>query len=248
MQNEKRMYADLAWLWPILSPKEDYVHESEFIAGALKQHSLIRPRTLLHLGCGAGHNDYTLKQHFEVAGVDLSPHMLELARGLNPEVRYVEGDMRAVRLGMEFDAVIILDSIAYMLTEEALREALATAHLHLRPGGAFLSVVELDPTTFVQNKTSAWTRARGDVELTFIENYYDPDPHDSTYECTFLFLIREAGRLRIETDSHLAGIFPMETWRSSLEGAGFDVLELEYRAQGEHEAALPVLLGLKPEA
>lgn len=246
MQNEKRMYTDLAWLWPILSPKEDYVEESEFIASAIKEHSRIEVRTLLHLGCGAGHNDYTIKRHFEVTGVDLSPAMLGLARGLNPEVEYLEGDMRSVRLGREFDAVIILDSIGYMLTEDALRRALTTASEHLRPGGVFLTVVEMEPATFVQNKTNAWTRARGDVELAFVENYYDPDPGDTTYECTFLFLIREGGKLRTETVSHLASMFPLQTWRESLKAVGFEVVELEFEMSGEHEASLPVLLGLKP--
>ena len=242
------MYGELAWLWPILSPKEDYVEEGEFIARTLKEHSLPEPRTLLHMGCGGGHNDYTLKKHFKITGVDTSPAMLELARRLNPEVEYIEGDMRSVRLGREFDAVIILDSIGYMLSEDALREALRTACEHLRGGGVFLTVIDLYPSTFVQNKTNAWTRAMGDVELAFVENYYDPDPGDTTYECAFLYLIREGGKLRIETDRHLCGMFPLCAWRKSLESAGFTVEELEFAMAGKPEEVLPVLLGLKPEA
>jgi len=248
VDDESKMYGDLAWLWPILSPREDYVEESEFIARALEERSPPGPRTLLHIGCGGGHNDYTLKHHFKVTGVDKSPAMLKLARRLNPEVEYIEGDMRSVRLDREFDAVIILDSIAYMLSEDALREAIRTAYDHLRPGGLFLTVVELDPSTFVQNKTNAWTRATGDVELAFVENYYDPDPGDTTCECAFLYLIREGGKLRIETDHHLCGLFPMAVWRESLESAGFTVQELEFAtAEGPGEA-FPVLIGLKPEA
>jgi SAM-dependent methyltransferase len=246
MGDEKKMYSDLAWLWPVLSPWEDYVEEGEFIAAAVREHSRIEPRTLLHMGCGGGHNDYTLKKHFAVTGVDISPGMLALARSLNPEVEYLEGDMRSVRLGRAFDAVIILDSIGYMLSEEELRQALATAHEHLKPGGAFLTVIDWNPETFVQNMTRAWTRVRGDVELTFVENYYDPDPGDSTYECTFIYLIREKGKLRIETDRHSCGIYPMDTWRRSMRATGFDLVELEFKESGEREAALPVLLGLKP--
>ena len=36
------------------------------------------------------------------------------------------------------------------------------------------------------------------MEITFIENNYDPNPEDDTYETTFIFLIREKGKLRIE--------------------------------------------------
>jgi hypothetical protein len=134
-----------------------------------------------------------------------------------------------------------------MLSEAALREALATAYEHLEPGGVFLTFVEMNPATFVQNMTNAWTKSRPEVELTFVENYYDPDPADSTYECTFVYLIREGGKLRIETDHHVGGMFPIETWRKSLKSVGFEVAELEYTTQGQTGQAVPVLLGLKPQ-
>ena len=243
---KKRMYTDLAWLWPILSPKEDYVEESEFYAGLVREHSPVEPRTLLHLGCGGGHNDYTLKRHFAVTGVDASPAMLGLARGLNPEAEYIEGDMRSVRLGREFDAVFILDSIGYMLTEDALREAFRTAYEHLRLGGVFLTVVESEPAGFGQNRTNAWTRSRGEVEVTFVENYYDPDPGDTTYECTFLYLVRQAGDLSIQTDRHLCGLFDLNVWRRALKSAGFEVREERYREADEPGEGFPVLVGIKP--
>ena len=248
MTDDMRMYGDLARLWPLLSPKEDYVAEGEFIAEAIRENSRNAPRTLLHLGAGAGHNDYTLKKHFDVTGVDLSPEMLDLARGLNPEVEYAEGDMRTVRLGRQFDAVIILDSIAYMLCEDDLRRALETAYEHLEPGGVFLTVVEMEPAAFVQNRTNAWTHARGEISLTFVENYYDPDPSDSTYEAVFVFIIREGGNLRVETDRHICGIFPMETWRGVFDSVGFDIVELEFNRPGDSGDSLPVLVGLKRES
>jgi hypothetical protein len=93
--------------------------------------------------------------------------------------------------------------------------------------------------------TRSWTRKKGDVELTFIENYYDPDAGDTTYDCTFVYLIREKGKLRIETDRHVCGIFTMETWRRSVRDVGFDVIELEFKESGDRGAAFPVLLGLK---
>lgn len=245
MKDDMRMYGDLAWLWPVLSPKEDYIEVSEFIAGAIRKHSSDKPRTLLHIGCGGGHHDYTLKKHFEVTGVDTSPEMLNLARNLNPEAEYMGGDMRNLRLGRQFDAVIILDSIGYMLSEDDLRKALTTAHEHLKPGAVFLTFVEMNPATFIQNMTNAWTKSQGEVDLTFIENYYDPDPADSTYEATFVYLIREGGKLRIEIDRHVGGLFPIDTWRKCLRSVGFEVAELEFKAEGQAGQAVPVLLGLK---
>jgi len=62
---------------------------------------------------------------------------------LNPEVAYCIGDMRSVRLEKVFDAVMIADSIDYMLTSEDLRAAFETALVHLKPGGVFCTYVEV---------------------------------------------------------------------------------------------------------
>lgn len=136
-KDQRRLYSDLAWTWPIISPPEHYIEEAEDFRRTIMAHARIPAATLLDLGCGGGHNDWTLKKHFQVTGVDISPEMLELAARLNPEAEYLQGDMRTVRLGRLFDAVVIADSIDYMLTEVDLRAAFVTAYEHLKPGGVF---------------------------------------------------------------------------------------------------------------
>jgi SAM-dependent methyltransferase len=244
--DERRLYGDLAWTWPIISPPEDYVSESEYFAGVIRDHASISTRSLLHLGCGGGHNDYTLKLHFDVTGVDISPEMLGLARRLNPGVTYHEGDMRSVRLERSFDAVAILDSVNYMLTEDDLRAAFETAHVHLRPGGVLLTYVEQTRQSFRQNRTTSYSRTKGDVEITFIENYYDRDPADTTYESILVYLIRERGDLRIETDRHLAGIFPLNLWYENLRMAGFEISQLTLEEPEDRGGSIPLLVCIKP--
>jgi SAM-dependent methyltransferase len=240
--DQRRLYDDLAWTWPIISPPEDYIPEGEYFAGAMLEHVEGDLTSLLHIGCGGGHNDYTLKRFFDVTGVDASPKMLGLAKRLNPDVSYVQGDMRTVRLRSKFDAVAILDSINYMLSERDLRSAFETAYAHLRPGGVFLTYVEQTPERFRQNVTKHWTRGKGDVEITFIENSYDPDHADTTYESVFVFLIREHGQLRIETDRHLGGIFTMDIWYDNLRSTGFEVNEVNFVDRSEDGEPLHVLV------
>jgi SAM-dependent methyltransferase len=244
-KDRRRLYDDLAWTWPIISPPEDYVDESEHFARVIREHAGVSAQSLLHLGCGGGHNDHTLKLHFKVTGVDVSPSMLDLARRLNPDVMYREGDIRSIRLDEHFDAVAILDSVSYMLTEDDLRSAFETAYVHLRPGGVLLTYVEQTRQSFKQNMTTYMTRVRGDTEIAFIENYYDPVPADTTYECTFVYLIREQGDLRIETDSHLAGLFTLDLWQESLKVAGFDVKQLSMEDSPER-GSIPLLVCIKP--
>lgn len=206
-----------------MSPPGDYASEAREFRDFLRSGASGPVREVLHLGCGGGHVDSQLKRYVQITGVDLSPAMLRLARRLNPEVTYVRGDMRSVRLGRVFDGVLISDAVAYMRSPRDLQRAFAAAFRHLRPRGSFVTYAEHAKERFEQNWTSAIRGRRGDTEIVFVENRYDPDPKDTTFEATFLYLIRRKGRLTVETDRHILGLFPASTWRTTLRGAGFRI-------------------------
>lgn len=244
--DKRRMYGDMAWTWPIISPPDDYIKETEEYVRLIKDHSNIPVKQVLNLGCGGGHNDYTLAKHFAVTGVDLSHDMLNLARQLNPDVTYVNGDMRAVRLGQGFDAVVVFDSINYMRTQDSLKAAFMTAYTHLRPGGVFIACIEETKESFTQNKTLTSTHSEGDVEITLVENYYDPDPADTCYEANFVYMIRRAGELSMETDCHLLGLFELNAWMEAMQAVELDVFKRESAFKTLDGKSIPILIGLKP--
>lgn len=246
-KDERRLYGDLAWTWPIISPVGNYIEETELFSKLIKEHSKIEVKTLLHLGCGGGHNDYTFKKYFKVTSFDISEDMLTLAKKLNPEVNYKYGDMRTIRLEEKFDAITILDSINYIKTVEDLQKTFITTYEHLKPGGVFLTFVEQIAGHFKQNNTTYSTHSKGDVEITFIENDYDPDPTDTSYEATFIYLVRVGGKLEIHNDRHLCGIFKLETWLKLLKEIGFKVIQNKFKhstfIKGE---SYPILICIKP--
>jgi len=247
-KDEWRLYNDLAWTWPIISPVEDYIEETELFGKLIKEHSKIEVKTLLHLGCGGGHNDYTFKKHFKVTSLDISEGMLILAKKLNREVSYHHDDMRTIRLEERFDAIIALDSINYIKTVKNLQRTFITAYEHLKPGGVFLTLVEQITGKFKQNHTSYSTHSKDDVEITFGENYYDPDPSDTNYEATFIYLIRVGGKLEVHTDRHLCGIFKLKTWLGFLKATGFEVKQEKFThstfAEGESYLILICIMPL----
>ena len=104
-------YNDLAWTEDWLADPAEYEHEVKVHVDLIRSTSSESPITLLHLGSGAGGHDTIFKRHFAVTGVDLSPGMLIKARKLHPDIEYIEGDMRTLRLNRQFDAVVIPDSI-----------------------------------------------------------------------------------------------------------------------------------------
>lgn len=215
-------YSDLAWTEHIIAPPDEYTEETELLVNTIKQHSKIEVKTLLHLGCGAGGNDYTFKRHFKVTGVDICENMLEIARDLNPEAVYHHGDMRTIELGKCFDAVVAPESIDYMRTENDLYSAMMTAQKHLKPDGVFL-VVANTAERFSQNNF-VYTGSRDDIEITLFENNYIPPYPGTTYEATLIYLIRRKGKLEIYNDRHILGLFKLETWLDLLKKAGFDTI------------------------
>jgi SAM-dependent methyltransferase len=248
MKDARRLYHDLSWLWPIISPPEDYIEETEFFSRIIKEMASIDVRTLLHLGCGGGRSDYTFKKHFDVTGVDLSEDMLRLARKLNPGTEYILGDMRSLRLGRTFDSIAALDSVNYMKTEGELSQLFQTAYAHLNPGGVFITFAEESFERFKQNRILSSTNAQGDTQVTFIESSFDPNPNDSHFEMTFIFLVRKKGNLEIHTDSHIWGLFRMDTWRGLLQKTGFQIRELKFaHSTFLEDEFLPMFVCLKPK-
>jgi len=218
-----RMYGDLAYLWPLISPPEDYAAEAQRWLAVLREKLGPGRHEILELGVGGGHNLSHLTGEFQATAVDLSEEMLKHSITLNPSVEHHIGDMRTIRLGKTFKAVIIHDAIDYMLTVADLRATFATAAAHLEPGGVFVTAPDHFQETYRDPCVHSSTRSDGQTELTFIEFDYDPNSEDTTVESIMIYLIREGGVLRIEHDRHVTGLFPLQTWLDLLAEAGFQV-------------------------
>jgi SAM-dependent methyltransferase len=235
MKDTCHLYTDLAWLWPMWGDAAtEYADYCQHVTGLLRQRAPRPVTTLLDIGCGGGKNILNLKREFKVTGLDLSPAMLEQAKELNPDCTLIQGDMRTFSLGRTFDAVLMDDAISHMSCRTDFAAALRTAHAHVNPGGVLIATPDVTTETFQQNKTTTTPASRDGLDVVFVENVYDPDPADEQYETTILYLIRDRGRLRIETDHWTLGIFSLDTWRQVLHETGFEVHEGRYNP-GEDE-------------
>jgi SAM-dependent methyltransferase len=220
---KEKLYGDLAEWWPIFSVPEEYRKEAGYFARAFTRLVKPAPRSVLELGSGGGNIAFHLKRKFAMTLVDLSPEMLALSRTLNPECEHHKGDMRTIRLGRTFDAVLVYDAICHMTTEQDLRAALRTAFEHLRPGGVALFVPDFVRETFVEYTDHGGNDTpRGSVR--YVQWVSDPDPRDSTYLVDFGIMIRDAGaEIRLVHDRHTYALFPRATWRRLMREVGFDL-------------------------
>lgn len=214
-------YNQLAWTEDFLADPAEYEQGVAHFTALIRQHADPPVHTLLHFGCGAGGHDRFFKQYFAITGVDLSLGMLDLARETNPEIEYIEGDMRTIRLDRQFDAVVIPESIDYMATLEDLRQAVRTAALHLRTGGVLLVVCSTAEQ--FRNNNFVYSGQKGDVHVTLFENNYANPYAPQTYEITLFYLIRRQGALETYSEHIVAGLFPQASWEAVFTEAGLTV-------------------------
>jgi SAM-dependent methyltransferase len=138
------VFAAYAKYYDLLYRDKDYSAEAQYVVSKLRS-SGSDVESILELGCGTGaHACLIAEQGFSVHGVDMSQEMLNAAedrRGQLPAraasaMSVSLGDVRTVRLGRTFDAVISLFHVfSYQTSNEDLRAAFETARVHLKPGG-----------------------------------------------------------------------------------------------------------------
>ena len=194
-----------------------------FFGDVIREELGVGRHKLLELGVGGGHNLSHLTADFDCTAVDLSSDMLALSKGLNPGVEHRVGDMRNTRLERIFDAVLVHDAASYLLSEQDLTETFATAAAHLRPGGLLMVAPDWVQETFPDGWVYNWDRQQGDIEVNIQEVMVDPDPLDTQVESTYTYTIKKDGETTVEVDTHITGLFPIQTWSGLMGQAGFTV-------------------------
>ena len=199
----------------------------DFGAEAERVHELVqarRPgaRTLLDVGCGTGAHLEHLARQYEVAGVDLDPAMLAVARERLPGVELREADMANFDLAREFDAVVCLfSSIAYARTRDRLDAAVAAMAGHLAPGGVLI----LEPWVLPEE----WDPDRR-LHAVFVD---EPDlkvarmslapPLGREQVLEFHYLVAAPAAVEHWVEHHEIGMFEDGEYRAAFERAGLEV-------------------------
>lgn len=240
-----KLYDELASWWPLLSSPDDYAEEAALYRSAMVEAAQRPVNEVLELGSGGGNNASHLKAHFALTLVDPSSGMLEVSRALNPECTHVQGDMRTVRLGRDFDAVFVHDAVCYMTSVEDLRRAIETAFVHCRPGGVALFCPDFTTETF-RPGTDTGGHDGDERALRYMEWMWDPDPSDTTYTVDYAYLLRATdGTVEVVHDRHVEGLFPRTQWLETLREAGFEPASRAFQ-HSEVDYPIEVFIGRRP--
>ncbi len=219
--DQYRLYRELAGWWPLISPPGEYAAEAACLAAVFAE-AAVPVREVLDLGSGGGHVAVHLKSRFSLTLVDLSEDMLAVSRELNPECTHLPGDMRTLRLGRRYDAVLVHDAIDYVTTRDELRQVIATAFAHCRPGGIAVFVPDHLAETFRAGSGGGGSSDRSGRQGSFRERTWDPDPSDDWVQAEYEFTLRDAdGATEVVRETHRLGAFRRRTWLRLLAAAGF---------------------------
>ena len=187
--------------------------DKDYRAEAFYAHKRIREvmpdaHALMELGCGTGnHAKYLVELGYELHGVDMSPSMLERARQQElasngtgtGRPTFSQGDIRTVRTGKCYDAVISLFHVmSYQTTNEDLLAVFQTAKAHLRAGGVFIFDCWYGPAVLTERPSTRVKHLEDEkISLTRIA---EPvlHPNNNTVDVDYQIFIRDKASDKVE--------------------------------------------------
>jgi ubiquinone/menaquinone biosynthesis C-methylase UbiE len=122
-----------------LNMGKDYAAEAGKVHAIIQQHKGTAENLLLDIACGTGLHIASLRETYQVEGLDLDQNMLALAQKKFPGLTFHHADMVNFDLGRQFDAITCLfSSIGYVKSVTRLNRAIGNMARHLKPGGVLL--------------------------------------------------------------------------------------------------------------
>lgn len=147
----------------------DRGREGSYVRALIERHHP-KATNVLELACGTGAILEQLHPHYDVAGLDLSKGMLEIAGQKVPEARLFLEDMVRFDLDETFDVVLcVFDSLNHLVKFEQWEAVFDRAREHLADGGIFVFDVNTERKLASFADAPPWMQWFGDDSLLLID-------------------------------------------------------------------------------
>jgi len=202
---------------------EQYQREAAKVSELIKTYQLSDGNNLLDLACGTGGHIPYWRGQYIVAGLDLSPSMLERAVRRFPDIEFHLGDMVDFTLKQSYDAIVCLyGSIGFVRTLDNLNKALANFTAHLKPGGILCLTPWSTQEEFKPEIVAAVVN-RPDTHICRMENVKRKAP--DLIEIDFHHLIGRDNTVQYHTQSFEIGLFSQQQYLDAIGRAGLELME-----------------------
>ena len=122
--------------------KEIFDYAKEFsVFHEILQKREHKVKKVLELGCGSGSVTKYFLEEYECTGLDLSSEMVNIARELYPQGKFMQGDMRNLpdSFNNQLDAVVSTGrSFTHLTTNKDCLDCCESVFRVLKPGGLFI--------------------------------------------------------------------------------------------------------------
>jgi SAM-dependent methyltransferase len=206
--------------------------ELAFVESCLRRHVVDPVERILEPACGTGRILVPLSTRgYDVLGYDQSPEMVAFAAARIARVggRVMRGDMATFRPPGTFDAAInLVNSMGYLLEDEAVASHLECVGEAVRPGGVYLVQLSYGGEPPEQAAFGPWPNARAGLrtELTWRVVREDVGARRSYQECRI-----EATRgqeRRVLEESHVLRYWTQEDFDRIVEGSPFELMAVYF--------------------
>ena len=168
--------------------------DRKLVAHAVETLGLKEGDRVLDLGCGTGNHSLALAgRGLSVVGVEIAESLVRIGNEAAAEagvpVKLVQGDMREVSFGSEFDACIIANAFGIFDDDDNL-VVLRRVGEALKPGGLFY-IQEPNPVHRILRKWERWDEVEGGHVL--MKSDYDPRSGIETFD--FFYITGEGEKI-----------------------------------------------------
>lgn len=219
-------YERLAESYDLFTADVDYSAWADYYEQIFK-HFHIQPEMILDLACGTGTMSIELaRRGYDMIGVDASSDMLAIAMQKAQELADIRPmflcqSMEELDLYGTVDATVCaLDSLNYLLTEEAVRNTFARLRFFVRPGGIVI---------FDVNTEAKFREMNGESYIRDEENHFcawSAEYDEKSRICQMMMdIFDQKGALWSRTsEEHIERAHSEEELLSALQDAGFRCL------------------------
>lgn len=209
---------------------KDYRHEARALSDLIRARNP-HAHSLLDVGCGTGEHLRTLATLFDdVEGVEPSAPMRAHAQAKLPGATIHDGDMRDLRLGRSYDAVVCLFStIGYAVTTDDLYATVASLTRHAARGAVVVIEPWFTPDQWIDGKISHLVAETGTRTVVRVSH---SSRAGTASLMTMHYLVADsdaAEPIRHFSDEHTMGLHTDDDYHAAMAAAGLSDIT---RAEG----------------